>query len=79
MRGKLTKVQYKKEGGEWRDLEHPKTYPSIKEMCQFIVDHDIFTKKFTPREIYESSPSGELFQVFNWYDYCWRLDQGEKK
>lgn len=77
MRGKLTKIQYKKEGGEWRDLLKPKSYPSIKEMCQFIIDHDIFTKKFTSQELYEYSPTGELSKIFDWYDYCWALDQND--
>ena len=45
---------------------------TMKEMCEKIVESDILRKPNgeapTAREIFEYSPSGELFMVFEWYD-----------
>jgi len=45
---------------------------TMKEMCETIVAADILRypdgSSPTARQIYESSPSGELFQVFFWYN-----------
>lgn len=44
---------------------------SIKEMCETIAKADILKKKDgtkpTPHEIFEYSPTGELFWIFVWY------------
>ena len=50
-------------------LDSPRT---MKEMCEVIVTADILRKKDgtapTAMEIFESSPTGELYQVFMWYE-----------
>lgn len=46
--------------------------PTMKEMCETIVEADIIRKKdgtkFKPKEIYEYSPTGELSRIFEWYE-----------
>lgn len=44
---------------------------TMKEMCETIVSADILCKKdgsaLTPEEVFNYSPTGELFMVFMWY------------
>ena len=46
--------------------------PTIKEMCETIVKADFLRNQDgsspTAEQIFNSSPSGELFQVFEWYE-----------
>lgn len=44
---------------------------TMNEMCETIVESGILRKKdgseLTPEEIYNYSPTGELFMIFIWY------------
>jgi len=66
--------------------------PSWKEMCEVISEHMEFRHretgeviKRTPQEVWESSPTGELFQIVEWYEdvagvleYKARVEAGEQ-
>ena len=42
------------------------------EMCELIVkwlEHET-GQRWTPREIWEADPNGDLFHVFDWYHYA---------
>jgi hypothetical protein len=50
--------------------------PTIKEMCETIEKANLFKEPKTAKEIFEYSPSGELFEIFGWYAEA-RIKLGE--
>jgi hypothetical protein len=50
---------------------------TFKEMCDVIVQADILQKKdgskFTAEEIFNYSPTGELYEIFFWYEYAQKV------
>lgn len=47
-------------------------YKTIKDICEFIADSKILVRKDgtnpTALEIFNYSPTGELFKIFEWYE-----------
>lgn len=54
---------------------------TMKQMCEAIVEADFLRfkdgRKPTPEEVFNYSPSGELYQVFAWYDVAVALKDAQ--
>lgn len=40
---------------------------TMKDMCKVIAKANMFERKMTAREVFDYSPTGELWRIFEWY------------
>jgi len=48
-------------------MNQPIPQISMRQMCEHIVKAKIFDESVTAEQIFNYSPTGELFMVFEWY------------